>query len=197
MWREERAEGPCWSDTGWLLADFEEFQLLKLQLWLCWAAPPAGNEAIRKSNIALSNVTHLFDMDYAAVELPGILLSRPPLSLNRKSMSHFPTQFCSLVSLMISVFFWSLDHSDIVSYLLCFFLLLFVLHCVGLSFNPQLNGFDLYFMSGCAFLLSLVSMGTVPGCHSDSAGRVMLSHVGGLSWQEIRERETARAQDVI
>lgn len=40
-------------------------------------------------------------------------------------------------------------------------------------------------------------MGTVPSCHGDSAGRVMLSHVVGLSRSLFGRREICKAQDVI
>lgn len=68
-------------------------------------------------------------------------------------------------------------------------------HCVWLPF--PLRWMALTSTSLFAFLLSLVSMGTVPGCHGDSVGKVMLSHSEGLSWQQIRGARLAKAQDVI
>lgn len=121
-------------------------------------------------------------------------------------MSHSPTQFCSLllVSLILSVFFHSVllvSRSFWLPFLPVLPLLLLSVSfyfSVGLSvclalcltaFSSPLNGCDLY----VSLRLSSVSMGTVPGCHGDSVDKVMLSHVGGLSWQEIRERETCQS----
>lgn len=77
----------------------------------------------------------------------------------------------------------------------CLFSLFSRGHCVWLPF--PLRWMALTSTSLFAFLLSLVSMGTVPGCHGDSVGKVMLSHSEGLSWQQIRGARLAKAQDVI
>lgn len=121
-----------------------------------------------------------------STSLPPFFLS--PFPLNRKSMFIFLLNitllslslWCFLL-LSFTLFFWSLHHSDVLTS--CLLLVTFlwvtpaVLHYVWLLF--PLHWMSLTSVSLCGFLLSLVSMGTVPGCHGDSAGRVMLSHVGG------------------
>lgn len=152
----------------------------------------------------LSNVTHLSGINYTAVDLPAILSP-----LNRKSMSHFPTLIfvslmlsvsCILPSFINSFGFWSFHHFCL-PLCCCLFLLLSSGHsfCLALcltTFSSPLNGSDLC-VSLCVSLLSLVSMGTVPGCHGDSAGRVMLSHILGLSRSLSARREICKAQDAI
>lgn len=141
----------------------------------------------------LSRVTHLSGMNYTAVDLPALLLLPHALPLNRKSMSHFALLSSSLWWLLPSFFhssfflvswsFWRPLLLFLPLLLLSVFFLFSRGHCVLLPFPLRWSA--LTSTSLFAFLLSLVSMGTVPGCHGDSLGKVMLSHGGGLSWQQI------------
>lgn len=167
---------------------------------------PLGIKLFWHQTYSLSRVTHLSGMNYTAVDLPALLLLLHALPLNRKSMSHFALLSSSLwwflPSFIHSVFFSGLLIIVTSSLTLsasfvavCFFSPFSRGHCVWLPF--PLRWMALTSMSLFAFLLSLVSMGTVPGCHGDSVGKVMLSHSGGLSWQQIRGARLAKAQDVM
>lgn len=107
---------------------------------------PLGIKLFWHQTYPLSRVTHLSGMNYTAVDLPALLLLLHALPLNRKSMSHFALLSSSLwwflPSFIHSVFFWSPDRSDVLSYSLCLFCCCLFLFLYSLAVT----------VSGCRFL---------------------------------------------